>query len=91
MLSAVDPDGRRTSRQIVNYAAMLLPVSLLPSAIGMTGSLYSFGALLLGLTFLLVGLKTLVSSDNIWSRRLFFTTVIYLPLLQLLMVIGKVG
>jgi protoheme IX farnesyltransferase len=91
MLSAVDPDGRRTSRQIVNYAAMLLPVSLLPSAIGMTGSLYFTGALLLGLAFLLVGLKTLTTNDDLWSRRLFFTSVIYLPLVQLLMVFGKVG
>ncbi len=91
MLSAVDPDGRRTSRQIVNYAAMLLPVSLLPSTVGMTGALYFAGALLLGLGFLLVGLKTLTRNDDVWSRRLFFTSVIYLPLLLLLMVIGKVG
>jgi protoheme IX farnesyltransferase len=91
MLSAVDPDGRRTSRQIVNYAAVLLPVSLLPSAIGMTNALYFGGAFLLGLVFLLVGLRTLTRNDDIWSRRLFFTSVIYLPLLLLLMVIGKVG
>jgi protoheme IX farnesyltransferase len=91
MLSAVDPDGRRTSRQIVNYAAVLLPVSLLPSAIGMTNALYFGGAFLLGLVFLLVGLMTLTRPDDTWSRRLFFTSVIYLPFLLLLMVIGKVG
>jgi protoheme IX farnesyltransferase len=91
MLSAVDPDGRRTSRQIVNYAAMLLPVSLLPSAIGLTGPLYFSGAFLLGAAFLLVGLMTLTRPDDTWSRRLFFTSVIYLPFLLLLMVIGKVG
>jgi protoheme IX farnesyltransferase len=91
MLSAVDPDGHRTSRQIVNYAAMLLPVSLLPSAIGLTGPLYFSGAFLLGAAFLLVGLMTLTRPDDTWSRRLFFTSVIYLPFLLLLMVIGKVG
>lgn len=89
MLSAVDPDGRRTSRQIVNYGAILLPVSLLPSAIGMTGVLYFAGAFLLGLAFLTVGLKTLTSNDDVWSRRLFFASVIYLPLLLLLLVLGK--
>jgi protoheme IX farnesyltransferase len=91
MLSAVDPDGRRTSRQIVNYAAVLLPVSLLPSTIGLTNALYFGGAFFLGLTFLLVAVRTLTRNDDIWSRRLFFTSVIYLPLLLLLMVIGKVG
>lgn len=89
MLSAVDPDGRKTSRQIVNYAAILLPVSLLPSAIGMTGYLYFAGALLLGLVFLAVGIKTLTSNDDTWSRRLFFASVVYLPLLLLLLVLGK--
>lgn len=91
MLSAVDPDGRRTSRQIVNYAAILLPVSLLPTAIGMTGWIYFAGAFLLGLAFLFVGLKTLISEDDVWSRRLFFTSVIYLPLLLLVLVIDKAG
>lgn len=90
MLSALDPDGQRTSRQIVNYAAVLLPVSLLPSALGMTGVLYFVGAFLLGTAFLLVGLRTLTRHDDAWSRRLFFTSVIYLPLLLLLMVLGKV-
>jgi protoheme IX farnesyltransferase len=89
MLSAADPDGRRTSRQIVNYGAILLPVSLLPTALGMTGIAYFIGAFFLGAAFLAVGLKTLTSSDNIWSRRLFFASVIYLPLLLLLMVLGK--
>lgn len=89
MLSAADPDGRRTSRQIVNYGAILLPVSLLPTALGMTGIAYFIGAFILGAAFLGVGLKTLTSSDNTWSRRLFFASVIYLPLLLLLMVLGK--
>lgn len=89
MLSAADPDGRRTSRQIVNYGAILLPVSLLPTALGMTGIAYFIGAFILGAAFLAVGLKTLTSSDNTWSRRLFFASVIYLPLLLLLMVLGK--
>lgn len=89
MLSAADPDGRRTSRQIVNYAAILLPVSLLPSAIGMAGAIYFAGAFLLGAAFLLVALKTLTNNDDVWSRRLFFASVICLPVLLLLLVIGK--
>jgi len=90
MLSAVDPDGRRTSRQIVNYAAILLPVSLLPTALGMAGYIYFSAALILGLAFLLVALKTLTNNEDSWARRLFITSVIYLPILLLLLVIDKV-
>jgi len=89
MLSATDPDGRRTSRQVVNYTAILLPVSLLPSAIGMAGAIYFVPALLLGLAFLIVGIMTLVRNDDAWSRRLFIVSVIYLPLLLLALVLGK--
>lgn len=89
MLSAADPDGRRTSRQIVNYAAILLPVSLLPTVTGMVGSLYFVGALVLGAGFLAVGIKTITNSDDIWSRRLFIASVAYLPLLLLLLVVDK--
>jgi protoheme IX farnesyltransferase len=91
MLSKHDPDGRKTSRQIANYAAMLLPVSLLPSAIGIAGRLYFAGALLLGVAFLVIAFGTLTRRDELWWKRLFITSVVYLPLLFLLMVIDKTG
>src|SRR5690242_3324090 len=48
MLPVVDPDGRSTARQIVLYGIALIPVSLIPSLLGMVGSIYLVGALLLG-------------------------------------------
>lgn len=89
MLSRDDPDGRKTGRQIFNYAAMLLPVSLLPSAIGLTGSLYFVGALILGILFVVTAYRFLATRGENWVRRLFFASVIYLPLLLILMAIGK--
>jgi protoheme IX farnesyltransferase len=45
MLPVVEPDGHSTSRQIVGYASTLIPVSLFPVLLGMSGRIYLFGAL----------------------------------------------
>src|SRR5207237_391600 len=37
MLSVTDPDGRHTGRMMLLYAMALLPVSLLPTLLGVTG------------------------------------------------------
>ena len=52
MLPVVEPDCRSTARQIVLYGLALIPVSLVPSVLGMSGRIYLTGALLLGLWFL---------------------------------------
>src|SRR6059036_619209 len=52
MLPVVEPDGRLTGQQIVVYTLMLLPVSLIPGALGISGKIYLYGALVLGLLFL---------------------------------------
>src|SRR3989475_5499894 len=49
MLPVVEPDGRVTGQQIIMYTLMLLPVSLLPTILGMSGRIYLFAAILLGL------------------------------------------
>jgi len=41
MLPVVDPEGKRTFRQIILYAAALVAVSLLPALMGLAGVLYS--------------------------------------------------
>ena len=52
MLPVVEPDGRSTGRQAMLYCAALLPVSLAPTLIGMTGTGYFAAALVLSLLFL---------------------------------------
>ncbi len=49
MLPVVEPDCRSTARQIVLYGMALIPVSLVPGILGMSGRIYLVGALLLGL------------------------------------------
>src|SRR5215469_6408294 len=57
MLPVVEPDCRSTARQIVMYGIALIPVSLIPAALGMSGKVYLAGALLLGLWFLYTGVR----------------------------------
>ena len=51
MLPVVEPDGRRTGRQAVLYAAALVPVSVAPTVVGLTGAAYFWTALVLGVAF----------------------------------------
>ena len=85
MLPLVDPQGTLTGRQIVVYALALVPVTLAPTLLGLTGMLYFAGALLLGLVFLGVSLWTALVRSNRSARRLFLTSLAYLPCLFLLM------
>jgi protoheme IX farnesyltransferase len=89
MLPVVEPDGRVTAQQIVIYTLMLLPVSLLPTVLGMTGRIYFIGAFVLGLLFLYSSLRAAFSMSRQQARRLLLASVLYLPLLFLLMVLNS--
>jgi len=91
MLSVVDTDGRQTSGQVVNYAVGLLGVSLLPTVLGMTGALYFVGAFALGAAFLALGIALMRERNDRRARLLFLGSVLYLPLLLVLMAVDKVG
>lgn len=91
LLPIVEPDGGSTGRQALIYAAALLPLSLAPTAVSMTGLVYLVGAACLSLTFLaLAGRFAWVRSTES-ARRLFFGSIIYLPLLWMLMVFNRVA
>ncbi|HEY0726803.1 MAG TPA: heme o synthase, partial [Pyrinomonadaceae bacterium] len=81
MLPVVEPDGRVTAQQIVVYTLMLLPVSVLPTILGMSGRIYLAGAVLLGLLFLYSSLRAAFSMSRQQARRLLLASVLYLPLL----------
>ena len=89
MLPVVDPEGRLTARQIVMFAIMLLPVSLAPFFIGFSGPIFLVGASLLGLWFLWASIQSARAKTKEKARRLLFVSVIYLPLLFILMVADK--
>jgi len=89
MLPLVDRDGARTGRSAVSHTLGLLPVSLSPFVFQVSGALYLFGALLLGLVFLGCALRFARQLDRLSARRLFFASILYLPLLLGLMVFDK--
>lgn len=89
MLPVVEPDGLVTARQIVNYTLMLVPISLLPAVVGLAGGLYLAGALALGIGFLYFSARAAAKRSKWQARRLLLASVLYLPALFTLMVVGK--
>jgi heme o synthase len=89
MLPVIEPDGRSTGRQAVMYALALLPVSLAPTLVGMAGAFYFAGALVLGLLFIGLALKFGMTRSIPDARRLFFGSIIYLPLIWMLMIADR--
>ena len=89
MLPVIDPDGRSTARQVVVYAAAVLPLSLAPTLIRMTGAAYFAGAFALGLIFITLALRFAHSRSVPDARRLFFGSIVYLPLLWILMIADR--
>jgi protoheme IX farnesyltransferase len=89
MLPVVEPDGRVTGQQIVLYTVMLLPVSLLPTLLGTAGKIYFAGAIVLGLAFLCFSLRAAFSKSRQAARQLLLASVIYLPVLFIVMVLDR--
>src|SRR3984957_2375436 len=92
MLPVVEEDGRSTARRIIGYSLALIPVSVLPSLMGMAGRIYLVGAVVLGLALLYFGIRLaflnlpLASAPSkMRARHVLQATVIYLPLLFALM------
>jgi protoheme IX farnesyltransferase len=87
MLPVVEPQGRLTARQIVVFTLMLVPASLAPSFIGMAGLVYLVGAVLLGLWMLWASVNAAVRKTDAAARTLLLVSIIYLPLLFILLVL----
>jgi len=85
MLGVIDPSGLQTRRQAVLYALALIPASLLPALLGLSGSLYAVVALSLGLAYLAAAVRFWVRADSPTAHGLFRTSLVYLPLLLILL------
>lgn len=87
MLPCIEPDGESTFHQILWYSSILIPISLLPTAIGLSGHIYFTGALLAGIILFAFGYKLTQTKSYLDARALLKATVIYLPVLLLLIVV----
>ena len=90
MLPVIEPDGRSTARQAVIYSLALLPLSLAPTLVGMTGAIYFGSALALTLLFAGLALRFSMTRSSRDARRLFFGSIVYLPLLWILMIADRI-
>jgi protoheme IX farnesyltransferase len=89
MLPVIEPDGRSTARQVVVYSAALLPVAMAPTLLGMTGTVYFAGAFALTAALLALAVYFAVERVTVSARRLFYGSIIYLPLLWMLMIADR--
>jgi protoheme IX farnesyltransferase len=89
MLPVVEPDGESTSRRILGFLVLLIPVSLAPTLLGMTGTIYLTGAILLGLYFLRSGVQVFRDRSLLRARAVLLASVLYLPALYGLMLLDR--
>jgi protoheme IX farnesyltransferase len=89
MLPVVEPDGRSTGRQALLYAAALVPASLAPTVLGMAGTTYFAGALALGVAFFALTARFAVRRSVHAARLLFLGSVLYLPVIWILMIANR--
>lgn len=90
MLPLFDPDGKRTTRHIVIFSIILLILSIIPATSGLSGKIYLVGAILLGVMFLGFGVGSAFSRSTSSARYVLRASVVYLPLLLILMIVDKV-
>jgi len=83
----LEEDNNRTNRQIIWHAFLLIPVSLFFVVTGVLGSIYFWGAAILGAFYLLSGIPLLRESSVKNAKLLLRTSVIYLPLLLVIILI----
>jgi protoheme IX farnesyltransferase len=81
MLSTRDPDGWASGWQALIYSTGLLAISLLPGLFGFASPYYFFASLALGAAMVFLSIEFLRARSNGSARRLFFASIIYLPLL----------
>tara|TARA_B100000424_G_scaffold270913_1_gene271663 strand:+ start:573 stop:1460 length:888 start_codon:yes stop_codon:yes gene_type:complete len=87
MLPVIENDNNRTNRQIIWHAFLLIPVSLFFVVTGALGTIYAWGAAFLGVVYLLSGIPLLKESSVKNAKVLLRTSVLYLPLLLVIILI----
>jgi len=89
MVSVIDPTGRRAGHQAVGYAAALLPISLMPTLVGLSGVVYAGVAFVLGVALLVLAVRFAGTRAEAAARWLFFGSLVYLPLVWIVMIADK--
>jgi protoheme IX farnesyltransferase len=89
LLTVIDSSGSTTSIHMIVCSTLLLIASIAQGVLGASGLLYIVAASLLGTSFIAATVHLAVSRTNEAARRVFFASLIYLPVLLIFMVIDK--
>jgi heme o synthase len=89
LLPVVEPSGRRTGRQAVLFSLVLVPLSLTPYFLHMSGPAYAIGAVAgsVGLLWLAVSFALRRTDER--ARALFLGSITYLPLLWGMLILDR--
>lgn len=86
MLPVVEPDGTRMFNHVLAFSFALIPVSLVPTALGLSGLVYFTGVLMAGIVLLAISRNFARSRSHADAKRLLRATVVYLPVLLFLII-----
>src|SRR5467141_319215 len=89
MISSDDRTGERSASQSVFFCMLLFVVAGLPAFLGIATVFYLLAELILGAVFVAVAMRFLKTRTRVDARRLFITSIIYIPLLLGALVLSK--
>jgi protoheme IX farnesyltransferase len=89
MLPVIEPDGESTARRVVASSVLLIPISLVPRLLGMSGSIYAAAAVAAGLGLLYFGMRLGRERTFTSARHVLLASVVYLPVLLAVMVFDR--
>lgn len=90
MLPVRDPDGSSVARWSLINTIALVALCLLPYALGLAGAIYAVVTALLGLWFLMRAVAfTRPATRDAQARKLFFTSITWLPLQLGILVVDR--
>jgi len=89
MLPVIDSSGEKTARRVVFCSLLLIPFSLAPRFLGMTGSVYAAAAIIAGVALLYFGRRLGAERTPARAKAVLLATVLYLPAVLAAMVLDR--
>src|SRR5262249_55499656 len=89
MLPVIEPDGESTARRVMLCSLLLVPISLVPVLLGMTGLVYAAAAIVAGTVFSYFGMQLGRDRTPTRAHAVLLASVVYLPALLAVMVMDR--